>query len=87
MFVISETQGHVNAVYKNKGDWFEEGELIAKVDDELLRAELEATQATLPNCAPTVNGSAASSKAKRSLKPKPKTSTWAFWPPKPKKKP
>ena len=47
MFVISETQGRVLAVYKNKGDWFDEGEIIAKVDDELLRAELDVTQANL----------------------------------------
>lgn len=47
MFVISETQGRVLSVNKNKGDWFDEGELIAKIDDELLRAELEVTQANL----------------------------------------
>lgn len=47
MFVISETAGRVVQVYKNRGDWANEGELIAKVDDELLRTELEATQANL----------------------------------------
>ena len=47
MFVISETAGRVLQVYKNRGDWANEGELIAKVDDELLRTELEATQANL----------------------------------------
>lgn len=47
MFVISETQGRVLEVYKNKGEWVHEGDLIAKVDDELLRIELEATQANL----------------------------------------
>lgn len=47
MFVISETAGRVLEVFKNKGEWVVEGELIAKVDDELLRTELEATQATL----------------------------------------
>lgn len=47
MFVISETAGRVLAVYKNKGEWVNEGEVIAKVDDELLRIELEATQANL----------------------------------------
>lgn len=47
MFVISETQGRVLEVYKNKGEWVQEGDLIAKVDDELLRIELEATQANL----------------------------------------
>jgi len=47
MFVISETQGRVLEVFKNKGEWVREGEAIAKVDDELLRIELEATQANL----------------------------------------
>lgn len=47
MFVISETQGRVIAVYKNKGEWVQEGETIAKVDDELLHIELEATQANI----------------------------------------
>ncbi|MBK8554534.1 MAG: hypothetical protein IPL65_01610 [Lewinellaceae bacterium] len=47
MFVISETQGRVVEVFKNKGEWFKEGEVIAKVDDELLRIELEATQANI----------------------------------------
>jgi RND family efflux transporter MFP subunit len=47
MFVISETQGRVLEVFKNKGEWVNEGDLIAKVDDELLRIELEATQANL----------------------------------------
>ena len=47
MFVISETQGRIVQVYKGKGDWVEEGDLIAKVDDELLHTELEATQANI----------------------------------------
>ena len=47
MFVISETAGRVVEVYKNKGEWVNEGDLIAKVDDEVLRIELEATQANL----------------------------------------
>lgn len=47
MFVISETQGRVLAVYKNKGEWLNEGEIIAKIDDELLSTELAATQANL----------------------------------------
>lgn len=47
MFVISETAGRVLEVFKNKGEWVNEGDLIAKVDDELLRTELEATQANL----------------------------------------
>lgn len=47
MFVISETQGRVLEVYPKKGEWLNEGELIAKVDDELLRIELAATEANL----------------------------------------
>ena len=47
MFIISETAGRVLEVFKNKGEWVQEGEVIAKVDDELLRIELEATQANL----------------------------------------
>ncbi|MCC7246700.1 MAG: efflux RND transporter periplasmic adaptor subunit [Saprospiraceae bacterium] len=47
MFVISETAGRVIDIFKNKGEWVKEGEIIAKVDDELLRIELEATQANL----------------------------------------
>jgi RND family efflux transporter MFP subunit len=47
MFVISETAGRVLETFKNKGEWLQEGEVIAKVDDELLRIELEATQANL----------------------------------------
>lgn len=47
MFVISETQGRVVQVYKNRGDGVNEGDLIAKVDDELLSTELEATQANI----------------------------------------
>lgn len=51
MFVISETAGRVLEVFKNKGEWVNEGDLIAKVDDELLRTELEATQANLAKLA------------------------------------
>lgn len=47
MFIISETAGRVLEVFKNKGEWVNEGEVIAKVDDELLSIELEATQANL----------------------------------------
>ena len=47
MLVISETQGRVLEVYKGKGEWVNEGDLIAKIDDELLRTELEATQANI----------------------------------------
>lgn len=47
MFVISETAGKVLQVYKNKGEVVREGDIIAKIDDELLRIDLEATQTNL----------------------------------------
>lgn len=47
MLVISETAGRVLQLYKNRGDAVREGDLIAKIDDELARIELEATEATL----------------------------------------
>lgn len=47
MFIISETAGRVVEVYKNKGEWLKEGDIIAKVDDEMFRIELAATQANL----------------------------------------
>jgi membrane fusion protein (multidrug efflux system) len=47
MFVISETAGRVVSVNKNKGEWVKEGEVIAKVDEEILRIELDATEANL----------------------------------------
>jgi membrane fusion protein (multidrug efflux system) len=47
MFVLSETQGRIVEVYKNKGEWVREGEVIARADDELLRTELAATRANL----------------------------------------
>ncbi len=47
MLVISETAGRVLEVFKDKGDWVNEGDLLAKVDDEMLQIELEATSANL----------------------------------------
>ena len=47
MLVISETAGRVLETFKNKGEYCKEGDPIAKVDDEMLRIELEATQANL----------------------------------------
>lgn len=47
MFLISETAGRVLDVQKSKGDWVNEGDLVAQVDNELQRIELEATQANL----------------------------------------
>lgn len=47
MLIISETAGRVLETFKNKGDVCREGDPIAKVDDEMMRIELEATQANL----------------------------------------
>jgi membrane fusion protein, multidrug efflux system len=47
MFLISETAGKVLEVYKNKGENVSEGDIIAKVDDELLRIELSTVEANL----------------------------------------
>ncbi|MCS7035066.1 MAG: efflux RND transporter periplasmic adaptor subunit [Saprospiraceae bacterium] len=45
--VISETMGRVVEVYKRRGDRVAEKEVIAKVDDELLRVKFEAVEANL----------------------------------------
>ncbi len=47
MFIISETAGRVLDILAQKGDNLREGSPIAKIDDEMLRIELEATQANL----------------------------------------
>ncbi len=47
MLVISETAGRVIDILAQKGDNLREGSPIAKIDDEMLRIELEATQANL----------------------------------------
>lgn len=43
--VLSETQGIILEIYKKKGDYIKAGEAIAKVDDELLAAQLSAAKA------------------------------------------
>ncbi len=45
--LISETQGKVVKIFKQKGDYVKKGETIAKVDDELLTAQLNANRAAL----------------------------------------
>lgn len=45
--LISETQGKVVKIFKQKGDYVKKGETIAKVDDELLIAQLNANRAAL----------------------------------------
>ncbi len=47
MFIISETAGRVLEVFKNRGDAVKEGELIGKVDDELLRLQLQTVLANI----------------------------------------
>ena len=43
--VVSESQGTIKAVYKEKGDYISAGEVIAKIDDELFAAQLTAAKA------------------------------------------
>lgn len=47
MFVVSETAGRVLEVYKNRGEAVKEGELLAKIDDELLRLQLGIVEANI----------------------------------------
>lgn len=47
MFVISETAGRVTEVYKNRGDLVKEGELLAKIDDEIFRLQLATVEANI----------------------------------------
>ncbi|RKD90634.1 efflux RND transporter periplasmic adaptor subunit [Mangrovibacterium diazotrophicum] len=43
--VLSETQGIIQKIYKEKGDYVRKGDIIAKVDDELFAAQLSAAKA------------------------------------------
>jgi RND family efflux transporter MFP subunit len=45
LMLIAETQGRVQSIYKNEGNWVKKGEVIAQVDDELMRAQLMVTEA------------------------------------------
>lgn len=47
LYLISETQGQVLKVFKEKGDYVNKGDIIAEVDAELLTAQLEATSAAI----------------------------------------
>ena len=47
LYVVSETQGQIIKVYKEKGDHVVKGDIIAEVDSELLTAQLEATSAAI----------------------------------------
>lgn len=45
--VISETRGRIITIFKEKGSYVNVGDVIAKVDDELLQSQLEATKAAV----------------------------------------
>jgi len=45
--VIAETQGRIVTIYKEKGNYVHVGDVIAKVDDQLLKAQLAATEAAI----------------------------------------
>lgn len=46
LIVLSETQGTIKVINKEKGDFIKAGQVIAKVDDELLKAQYEAAKAS-----------------------------------------
>ncbi len=45
LMLMAETQGRVMAINKREGDWVDQGDVIAKINDELMRAELMVTEA------------------------------------------
>lgn len=45
LMLMAETQGRISSIHKSEGDWVSVGEMIAQVDDELMRAELMVTEA------------------------------------------
>ena len=45
LMLMAETQGRVQSIYKKGGDWVKQGEAIAQVNDELMKAELMVTEA------------------------------------------
>lgn len=47
LVVISETQGKILSVYKEKGDRVRKGDLLAQVENDLITAEVEAAKANL----------------------------------------
>jgi len=47
LMLMAETQGRVQSIDKNEGDWVKKGEVIAQVDDELMSAQLMVTEANL----------------------------------------
>ena len=45
--LLSETQGKIIDVYKQKGDYVRKGDIIAKVDDEVLKAQSDLSKVSL----------------------------------------
>jgi len=45
LMLMAETQGRVQTIYKKEGDWIRQGDAIAQVNDELMKAELMVTEA------------------------------------------
>ena len=45
LIVLSQTQGAITEILKDKGSFVKAGDVIAKVDDELLKAQLDANKA------------------------------------------
>ncbi len=45
LVLMAQTLGQVKTIYKREGEWVDKGGAIAKVDDELMRAELMVTEA------------------------------------------
>ncbi len=44
--LVAETNGRIINIFKRKGEYVQVGDTIAKVDDEMLRAQLNATKAS-----------------------------------------
>ena len=47
LIVLSEIQGEIVRVFKQKGDYVYKGDVIAKIDDHVLKAQLELSKANL----------------------------------------
>lgn len=45
LMLMAETQGRVIKINKKEGDWVSKGDIIARVNDELMQAELMVTEA------------------------------------------
>ena len=45
LMLMAETQGRISTIYKREGEWVNKGQAIARVNDELMQAELMVTEA------------------------------------------